>query len=118
MPGGQVVVEIGGASGLAEAADGAVADRLGDAFAEARDAMLALEPGGAVLLKYTTGWDGTVLSGAIASLCRTLAREGAPSGVRVNAILADPDADIERLVAFLGSEASTMCTGAVLEAVR
>lgn len=116
--GTQVVVEISGEAGLAETASGAVAERLGGAFTSARDAMAELPPGGAVLLKYTTGQDATALAGALSSLCRTLAREAAPRGVRVNAIVAPPDAETAALVEFLGSDASAMCTGAVLEAGR
>jgi hypothetical protein len=112
----QVVVEISGEAGLAETASGAVAERLGDAFRQARDAVRELPAGGAVLLKYTTGQDGTALTGALSSLCRTLAREAAPNGVRVNAVVTPPDAEVTTLVDFLGSDASVMCTGAVLEA--
>ncbi|MFJ7217848.1 Rossmann fold domain-containing protein [Amycolatopsis sp. NPDC098790] len=111
-----IVVEITGEAGLAETASGAVAERLGDAFVRARDAVQALPAGGAVLLKYTTGADSTALTGALTSLCRTLAREAAPRGVRVNAIVAPPDAEIAALVDFLGADASIMCTGAVLKA--
>jgi NAD(P)-dependent dehydrogenase (short-subunit alcohol dehydrogenase family) len=110
----QVVVEVTGAGGLAAAADGDVARQLGDAFDAVRDALPRLESGDGVLIRCTSQ-DG-VLTGAVRSLCRSLAREAAPRGVRVNAILATPDADIDALIAFLGSPASVMCTGAVLEA--
>ncbi|WP_208025985.1 Rossmann fold domain-containing protein [Amycolatopsis acidicola] len=112
----QVVVEVSGEAGLAETASGAVAERLGETFGQVREALQHLESGDAVLLKYTVGEDGTALAAALASLCRTLAREAAPRGVRVNAILATPDARIDQLADFLGSDASVMCTGAVLEA--
>lgn len=112
----QVVVEVTGGGGLAEAASGTVAEQLGEAFIEARDAMRRLEPGGGVLLQCIAR-DSPALTGALTSLCRSLAREAAPRGVRVNAILATPEADVAELVAFLGSPASMMCTGAVLEAV-
>jgi NAD(P)-dependent dehydrogenase (short-subunit alcohol dehydrogenase family) len=102
--------------GLAAAASGAVAVVLGAAFVAARDAVFRLGPGGGVLLRCTTV-DSPALAGALTSLCRSLAREAAPRGVRVNAILAAPGADIAELVGFLGSAASLMCTGAVLEAV-
>lgn len=115
--GDQVVIEVAGAGGLSETASGEVGRRLGDAFVAARDAMARLTSGGGVLLKCTTGPDGAALTGALTSLCRSLAREAAPRGVRVNAILAAPEADIADLVAFLGSPASLMCTGTVLEAV-
>jgi hypothetical protein len=112
----QVVVEVTGEFGLAETASGAVAAAIGDAFVAARDAVLASAPGDGVLLRCTTV-DSPALTGALTSLCRSLAREAAPRGVRVNAILATPAADVGELVAFLGGPASTMCTGAVLEAV-
>jgi hypothetical protein len=112
----QVVVDVAGGGGLDEAASGAVAASLGDAFVAARDAVLGLGPGGSVLLRCTTV-DGPALTGALTSLCRSLAREAAPRGVRVNAVLATPAADIAELVEFLGSAASTMCTGSVLVAV-
>jgi hypothetical protein len=112
----QVVVEVDGGGGLDEAATGEVAQRLGDAFVAARFAMLRLGPGGAVLLRCTTV-DGPALTGALTSLCRGLAREAAPRGVRVNAILAAPGTDVAELVAFLGSPASTMCTGNVLATI-
>lgn len=111
----QVVVAVTGEGGLAATASGAVAAELGDAFVAARDALLASEPGDGVLLRCTTV-DSPALAGALTSLCRSLAREAAPRGVRVNAILATPDADVDDLVAFLGGPAGTMCTGAVLEA--
>lgn len=113
----QVVVPVSGKAGLAQAASGEVSALLGDAFAEARDAVLRLDPGGAVLLRCEPGQDGAVLVGAVTSLCRTLAREAAPRGVRVNAVVARPGADVAALIEFLGSAASVMCTGAVLEAV-
>lgn len=112
----QVVVDVAGEGDLAATASGAVAADLGDAFVAARDAVLAAAPGDGVLIRCTTV-DSPALTGAVTSLCRSLAREAAPRGVRVNAILATPDAEIDELVAFLGSPASTMCTGAVLEAV-
>lgn len=112
----QVVVEVDGAGGLDAAADGDVARRLGDAFETVRDAMPRLAAGDGVLIRCTTT-DAPALTGAVRSLCRSLAREAAGRGVRVNAILATPDADVDALVAFLGSPASVMCTGAVLEAV-
>ncbi|WP_370876698.1 Rossmann fold domain-containing protein [Amycolatopsis thermophila] len=108
----QVLVPVGGP---ADVASGAAAGLLGDAFVTARDAVLRLEPGGAVLFRCEPGEDALV--GAITSLCRTLAREAAPRGVRVNAIVAGPEADVDGLIAFLGSPAAAMCTGAVLEAV-
>jgi hypothetical protein len=111
-----VVVDVEGDFGLEDTASGAVAQRLGDAFEAARDAVGRLEPGGGVLLRYT-GQDSPALVGALTSLCRGLAREAAPAGVRVNAIVATPDADVAGLVAFLGGPAGIMCTGAVLEAV-
>ncbi|MFI7673587.1 Rossmann fold domain-containing protein [Actinophytocola sp. NPDC049390] len=111
-----VVIEVAGEFGLAEAASGAVAATLADAFVDARDAVVASAPGDGVLIRCTTV-DSPALTGAVTSLCRSLAREAAPRGVRVNAIITTPDADTDALVAFLGSPASTMCTGAVLEAV-
>lgn len=112
----QVVVDVAGDGGLAATASGAVADTLADAFVAARDAVVAAGPGDGVLIRCATV-DGPALSGAVTSLCRGLAREAAPRGVRVNAIIAAPDADVDALVAFLGGPASTMCTGNVLEAV-
>lgn len=111
----QVVVEVAGEFGLAETASGAVAAVLSDAFVAARDAVVAAAPGDGVLLRCATV-DSPVLTGAVTSLCRSLAREAAPRGVRVNAMIATPSAEIDDLIAFLGSPASTMCTGAVLEA--
>jgi hypothetical protein len=115
--GDHVVIEVGGAGGLSETASGEVARCLGDAFVAARDAMAGLTAGGGVLVTCTAGPDAAALTGALGSLCRSLAREAAPRGVRVNAILATQEAEIADLVAFLGSPASMMCTGAVLEAV-
>ena len=112
----QVVVDVSGEGGLAETASGAVAATLADAFVSARDAVVASKPGDGVLIRCTTV-DSPALTGAVTSLCRSLAREAAARGVRVNAIIATPAADIDDLVAFLGGPASTMCTGAVLEAV-
>jgi hypothetical protein len=112
----QVVVDVAGEGGLAAAASGAVAATLTDAFVTARDAVVAAAPGDGVLLRCTTV-DGPALTGALTSLCRGLAREAAPRGVRVNAIVATPGADTAALVAFLGGPAGTMCTGNVLEAV-
>ena len=116
--GEQVVVPVDGAAGLDRTASGEVADRLTEAFAAARAALLDLAPGGAVLLTCTADEDGAVLAEAVASLCRTLAREAAPRGVRVNALIAEPGARTDELVAFLGSAAGVMCTGTVLEAAR
>jgi hypothetical protein len=110
----QVVVEVDGAGGLDAAADGDVARRLGDAFEAVRDALSRLGSGDGVLIHCTTTG---ALTGAVGSLCRSLAREAAPRGIRVNTILATPEADVDALIAFLGSPASMMCTGAVLEAV-
>ncbi|GAB1510531.1 Rossmann fold domain-containing protein [Actinophytocola sp. KF-1] len=112
----QRVVEVTGEFGLAETASGAVAAALADAFVAARDAVVAAAPGDGVLLRCTTV-DSPALTGAVTSLCRSLAREAAPRGVRVNAIIATPHADTAALVAFLGGPAGTMCTGNVLEAV-
>ena len=112
----QVVVEVDGDFGLAETASGAVAAALAEVFVAARDAMVAAAPGDGVLLRCATV-DSPALTGAVTSLCRSLAREAAPRGVRVNAIIATPGADVGALTAFLGGPASTMCTGAVLEAV-
>src|SRR4051794_14577844 len=97
----QVIVAVSAEAGPGPAAWGGVADRLTEAFVEAGEAMLRVEPGGAVLLRCTTGEDSATLAGAVASLCRTMAREAAPRGVRVNAILADPQAEIDELIAFL-----------------
>ena len=116
MLGDQVIVHVRGGGGLDAAASGEVATRLGEAFAEARDAVGRLASGDAVLLRCTADEDSAALTGALTSLCRTLAREAAERGIRVNAIVAKPGADVEELVAFLGSDASVMCTGAVLEA--
>ncbi|GAB3434802.1 hypothetical protein [Actinophytocola sediminis] len=112
----QVVVEVGGDGWLTATATGGVARGLGDAFVAARDAVLRLAPGDGVLLRCTTV-DAPALTGAVTSLCRSLAREAAARGVRVNAVLAGPESDVDSLVAFLGGPAGTMCTGAVLEAV-
>jgi hypothetical protein len=114
---GQVVVEVEGRGGLPETASGEVAGRLGDAFVMARDALLDLAPGDAVLFRCRTGDESPALVGALTSLCRSLAREAAPRGIRVNAIVATPKADIAELESFLGSPASMMCTGSVFAAV-
>jgi hypothetical protein len=111
----QVVVEVDGAGGLAATADGSVAHRLGDAFEAVRDALPRLTSGDGVLIRCTTV-DAPALTGAVGSLCRSLAREAAPRGIRVNTILATPEADVDALIAFIGSSAGVMCTGAVLEA--
>ncbi|TDV57539.1 Rossmann fold domain-containing protein [Actinophytocola oryzae] len=111
----QVVIEVDGAGDLDAAADGGVARRLGDAFAAVREALPRLESGDGVVIRCTSP-DGA-LTGAVGSLCRSLAREAAPRGVRVNAVLATAEADVDALIAFLGSPVGVMCTGAVLEAV-
>lgn len=112
----QVVIDVTGDGGLRAAASGEVAGHLGEVFVAARDAVLRLEPGGAVLVRCTAV-DAPALTGAVRSLCRSLAREAAPRGVRVNAVIAANQSDVDELVAFLGTPAATMCTGAVLEAV-
>lgn len=111
----QVVIDVEGDGGLSAAASGEVADTLGEVFVAARDAVSGLPPGGGVLLRCTAT-DAPALTGALTSLCRSLAREAASRGVRVNAVIAGPESDVDELVTFLGSPAAAMCTGAVLEA--
>ena len=108
----QLVVDVPG--GPAGVASGDVAVRIGDAFVAARDAVARSAAGGGVLLRCPA--DSPALVGAITSLCRSLAREAAPRGIRVNAIVGPPTADVADLVAFLGSPAGVMCTGGVFEA--
>jgi hypothetical protein len=111
----QVVIDVSGGGGLADAAAGDVAVSVGDAFVAATDAVRRSSAGDGVLVRCTA--DGPALVGALTSLCRSLAREAAPRGIRVNAILGPPAADVAGLIAFLGSPAGVMCTGAVLRAV-
>jgi NAD(P)-dependent dehydrogenase (short-subunit alcohol dehydrogenase family) len=53
--------------------------------------------------------------GAVRALVRSLAREVAPSSIRVNGLLVSPGADVQTLSTFIDSPAATMLTGAVLE---
>ena len=110
----QVVIDVAGDGGLSSAASGDVATVLADAFDTAREALSTLPPGGGILFRCQVT-DAPALTGALTSLCRGLAREAAPLGVRVNAVIGE--SDVDELVAFLGSPAATMCTGAVLETV-
>lgn len=112
----QVVIDVPGglAGGLAEAAAGDVAVRVADAFVAAQEALRHAAAGDGVLFRCTGS--SPALVGALTSLCRSLAREAAPDGVRVNAIMGPPAADVADLVAFLGSPVGVMCTGAVFRA--
>lgn len=109
------VIDVPGDGGLAETASGDIALRIGDAFVAAQEVLRDAAAGDGVLLRCTG--DSPALIGATTSLCRSLAREVAPRGVRVNAIIGPPAADVTDLMAFLGSPAGVMCTGAVLRAV-
>jgi hypothetical protein len=100
-----------------ELASGAAAAELTDAFVAARDVLDALPAGGGVLFVVDAGSEPQ--AGAVRGLCRSLAREAATRGVRVNAVLRVPGAnltDLTDLVVLLLSPAALMCTGAVLEA--
>jgi NAD(P)-dependent dehydrogenase (short-subunit alcohol dehydrogenase family) len=95
-----VVIEVGGSAPLAE--------RLGAAFAQARDAELG--ENGCVI--FHVHGDEAERAG-VTGLARTLALEWAGRGIRVNVIGGDRPDD---LIRFISSPASRMLTGAVLDA--
>jgi NAD(P)-dependent dehydrogenase (short-subunit alcohol dehydrogenase family) len=95
-----VVIELEGS--------GALAERLGAAFAQARDAELG--ENGCVIF-HVRG--GEAERAGVTGLARTLALEWARRGIRVNVIGGDRPDD---LIRFVSSPASRMLTGAVLEA--
>jgi len=95
-----------------DAASGALAEQLANAFAQARDGASSLEPNGSVLF---LGSGGPEARSGLAALTRTLALEWAPRGLRVNAVFgsSEPDGD---LIGFITGPASRMLTGAVIDA--
>ena len=96
-------------------ADGRLAAALTELFVELRDRSAALPDGGGVLVVVSAA-DLPVLDGAVRGLVRSLAREVAARGCRINAILAAPGTDTASAQAFLSSPAAIMLTGAVLRA--
>jgi short chain dehydrogenase-like protein len=99
----------------AAVADGRLAAALTELFVQLRDRTTALPDGGGVLAVVSAA-DVPVLDGAVRALVRSLAREVATRGCRINAILATPGADTARAQLFLSSPAAIMLTGAVLRA--
>ena len=95
-----VIVEVGDSGSLAE--------RLGRAFAQARDAELGEN---ACLIFHVRG-DEAECAG-VTGLARTLALEWAGRGIRVNVVVGKSP---EELIRFISSPASRMLTGAVLAA--
>jgi len=95
--------------------DGRLAAALTELFVELRDRAAALPDGGG-LLAVVSAADAPVADSAVRALVRSLAREIAARGCRVNAILAAPDADTASAQAFLSSPAAMMLTGAALRA--
>jgi hypothetical protein len=95
--------------------DGRLAVALTELFVELRDCALALPDGGGVLVVVSAA-DVPVLDGAVRALVRSLAREVAMRGCRINAILASPGTDTASAQAFLSSPTAIMLTGAVLRA--
>jgi hypothetical protein len=108
---GLVLVSARCGDAVEDAGSGRLAEQLVAAFAEARDAVTALELGGSVLFRVS---GGAAARAGFASLTRTLALEWAPMNVRVNTIFGDADCD--DLVRFLAGPASRMLTGAVIDA--
>jgi NAD(P)-dependent dehydrogenase (short-subunit alcohol dehydrogenase family) len=95
-----VVIEVGDS--------GPLADRLGAAFAQARDAELG--ESGCVI--FHVRGDESERAG-VTGLARTLALEWAGRGIRVNVVGGERPED---LIRFVSSPASRMLTGAVLDA--
>ena len=95
--------------------DGRLAAALTGLFVELRDCAAALPDGGGALVVVSAA-DVPVLDGAVRALVRSLAREVAARGCRINAILAAPGIDTADAQAFLRSPAAIMLTGAVLRA--
>lgn len=95
--------------------DGRLAAALTELFVELRDRAAALPEGGGLLAVVSVA-DASVTDTAVRALIRSLAREIATRGCRVNAILAAPDVDTASAQAFLSSPAAIMLTGAVLRA--
>ena len=95
--------------------DGRLAAALTGLFVELRDCAAALPDGGGALVVVSAA-DVPVLDGAVRALVRSLAREVATRGCRINAILAAPGTDTSAAQAFLRSPAAIMLTGAVLRA--
>lgn|GEM_PF-4208429 len=117
-PDGQVSAEVIQAmlpAGPAAAADGGLAGALTELFVQLRDRAVALPDGGGLLVVVSAA-DVPVLDGAVRALVRSLAREVAARGCRINAILAAPGTDTDSARAFLSSPAAIMLTGAVLRA--
>jgi hypothetical protein len=98
-------------------ADGRLAAALTELFVELRDRAAALPDGGGVLVVVSAA-DAPVVDSAVRALVRSLAREMAARGCRINAILVPPDTDTDTASAqaFLSSPAAIMLTGAVLRA--
>lgn len=95
--------------------DGRLAAGLTELFVELRDRAAALPDGGGVLVVVSAA-DAPVVDSAVRALVRSLAREIATRGCRVNAILAAPGTDTASAQAFLCSPAAIMLTGAALRA--
>jgi hypothetical protein len=117
-PGGAVGAEIVEVALPAEpeaVADGRLAAALTGLFVELRDRAAALPDGGGVLAVVSAA-DAPAVDGSVRALVRSLAREAAARGCRINAVLAAPGTDTASAQAFLSSPAAIMLTGAVLRA--
>jgi len=95
--------------------DGRLAAALTELFTVLRDRAAALPDGGGLLAMVSVP-EAPVADVAVRALIRSLAREIAARGCRVNAILAAPDVDTSSAQAFLSSPAAIMLTGAALRA--
>jgi NAD(P)-dependent dehydrogenase (short-subunit alcohol dehydrogenase family) len=114
------IVSLDPGSSLELAAGGELAAALTDAFANAREALTQLRPGGCLLFVLAGASadhaDTDPARAAIGSLTRTLALEWAPDR-RVNALVcARPDDAIEA-VALIAWPAARTLTGAVVDLV-
>ncbi|MFG1924728.1 Rossmann fold domain-containing protein [Cryptosporangium sp. NPDC048952] len=108
------IVRMDAAADLDAAAGGQLADALTRAFVEAKEACAR---GDNVLVIARTD-ETDALRGALGALVRSLARENAAKGVRVNGLIVPVDADVDAFAAFLATPAATMVTGAILESPR
>jgi hypothetical protein len=101
--------------GAAGVGDGTAAAYLVEAFTALRDVLAELPDGGGAVLLVETAQADDPTAGAVRALCRSLALEHAPRGVRVNVVLVPPGGDAGDLVPMLLGPAAAMMTGAVLE---
>jgi NAD(P)-dependent dehydrogenase (short-subunit alcohol dehydrogenase family) len=110
---GLLVIVLDGAVTLAAMAASDLASRLVAAFATARDSVRRMAPGGCVLFALLAA--APPARSAISAMCRSLALEWAPAGIRVNALTCARHSVPAELTAFLAGPASAMLTGAILD---